>query len=65
MSETNKLKETLEDALVAEEPDESEESDIESINSDQDATAWQSDHCLRCSEHGRTTRGKPRPQLQS
>ena len=66
VSEAEKLKETLdrEEALVTI-LDKSEESDIESNYSDQDATTWQSTLCLRCSENGRTTRGKPRPQLQS
>jgi hypothetical protein len=56
--------EPLEEASVAEKPDKSEESDTETIDSDQDATTWQSDPCLRWSEHGRTTRGKLRPQFQ-
>ena len=61
VNETVNLKEALDQQASGQD----EDYDTESDDSDQDGSTWQSKLCLRCTENGRTTRGKPRPQLKS
>ena len=61
VSEVKKLTE----ALDQEAPDQSEDYNIDSDVSTPDDATWQSELYLRCSENGRTVRGKPRLQLKS